>query len=191
MPILRREIYRFADLWNNHTIRYQRGRPNLPTGKPIILYPHPYPLAQSYAILPCPDTLKLLQQDVYSYGKFRLLMSDLCAYRKYFYIDPHEYLPKATQEWCLMQLNHIGIQGPITSSMKYEDGIPTHRVAYLYLQEMGNNFIRHGGDLTLSVKPTGMYSWVGVGEPVSEVLNGIVIDLDMNQHLDEMDSIGI
>jgi len=191
MPIIRREIYRFADLWNTHTIRYQRGRPNLPTGKPIILYHHPDPPAQSYAILPCPDTLKLLQQDVYSYGKFRLLMSDLCAYRNYFYIDPDEYLPKATQEWCLMQLNHIGIQGPITSSMKYGDGIPTHRVAYLYLREMGNNFIRRGGDLTLSVKPTGTYSWVGVGEPVSEVPNGIVIDLDIDQHLDEMDSIDI
>jgi len=118
-------------------------------------------------------------------------MSDLCPYRNYFYIDPDEYLPKATQEWCLMQLNHIGIQGLITSSMKYEDGIPTHRVAYLYLREMGNNFIIRGGDLTLSVKPMRTYSWVGVGGPVSEVPNGIVIDLDIDQRLDEMDSIDI
>jgi len=56
---------------------------------------------------------------------------------------------------------------------------------------MGNNFIRRGGDLTLSVKPTGTYSWVGVGEPESEVPNGIVIDLDIDQHLDEIDSIDI
>jgi len=120
-------------------------------------------------------------------------MSDLCAYRNYFSIDPDEYLPKATPEWCLMQLNHIGIQGPITSSMKYEDGILIRRVACLrvYVREVGNNFIRRGGDLTLSVKPTGTYSWVGVGEPVSEVPNGIVIDLDIDQHLDEMDSIVI
>lgn len=68
MPIIRSEIYGFADLWNTHTIRYQRGRPNLPTGKPIILYHHPIPPAQSYAILPCIDTLKRLQQDVHNYG---------------------------------------------------------------------------------------------------------------------------
>ena len=69
MPIIRGEIYRFADLWNTQTIRYQRGRPNLHTGKPIILYHHPDPPAQSYAIHPCPNTLKLLQQDVFTSAK--------------------------------------------------------------------------------------------------------------------------
>ena len=68
MPMIRTEIYGFADLWNTHSIRYQRARPNLPTGKPIILYHHPIPPAQSYAMLPCKDTLARLQQDVESYG---------------------------------------------------------------------------------------------------------------------------
>ena len=49
---------------------------------------------------------------------------------------------------------------PISSSMQQDDGIHRHKVAYLYLSEMGNNFITTGGNLLLSVKPTGTYSWV-------------------------------
>ncbi|KAG0126345.1 hypothetical protein HOY82DRAFT_472556, partial [Tuber indicum] len=64
IPLIRSEIYGFADLWNTHTIRYQRSRPNLPTGKPIILYHHPTPPAQSYSLSPSVDTLTILQQDV-------------------------------------------------------------------------------------------------------------------------------
>lgn len=77
--------------------------------------------------------------------------------------------------------------------MKHDDGLPLHKIAYLYLREMGNNFITRGGDLALSAKPTGTYSWVPLlGDNLSpETPTGTEIDLDIDQHLDEMDPVYI
>ena len=80
---------------------------------------------------------------------------------------------------------------PISSGIQQDDGIYTHKVAYLYLREMGNNFITTGGNLLLSVKPTGTYSWVPPSSVHSEPPTSSEIDLDIDQYLDEMDPVYI
>lgn len=80
---------------------------------------------------------------------------------------------------------------PIASSMQHGDGIPTHKVAYLYLHEMGNNFITGGGNLPLSEKPTGTYSWVPPSSVHLEASTSNQIVLDIDQYLDEMESVYI
>jgi len=86
---------------------------------------------------------------------FKLIVFSLTLYL--IFLDPDEYLHNASQAWCQLQLENISIMGPITTSMQCDDGIPIHKVAYLYLREMGNHFITHGGNLALSTKPTGTY----------------------------------
>jgi len=105
-------------------------------------------------------------------------------------LDPDEYLPESSQAWCQLQLEHIGITSPITTSMQHDDdGTPIHKVAYLYLREVGNHFITHGGHLSLSIKPTGTYSW----EPTADLQQGehVEINLDVDEQLGELGSVYI
>jgi len=41
MPIVRKEIYNFVDLWNAHRIRAQPSCPTVAAGKPVVLYFNP------------------------------------------------------------------------------------------------------------------------------------------------------
>ena len=104
-------------------------------------------------------------------------------------LDPDEYLPEASQAWCRLQLEHIGITSPITTSMQREDGTPVHKVAYLYLREVGNHFITNGGRLTLSNKPTGTYSWDPSADLQQE--EHVEINLDVDEQLGELGSVYI
>jgi len=48
MPIIRQEIYGYADLWNAHTIRRQANRPTVVSGEPVVLDFHPLQPARDY-----------------------------------------------------------------------------------------------------------------------------------------------
>ena len=41
IPLIRKEVQYYVNLWNAHAIRNQRKRPNVVAGKPIILYNYP------------------------------------------------------------------------------------------------------------------------------------------------------
>lgn len=68
LPIIRRQIYHFVDLWNIHTIRKQKNRLYLPTGKPVVLYHCPPEGVRVYGKPLHAATLKMLQNDVKDYG---------------------------------------------------------------------------------------------------------------------------
>ena len=68
-PLIRDEIYNFVGLWNNHWIRSQKKqRPNLPTGKPTVLYFTPPDGNANYGSIPDINTLEMLQEEVSAWG---------------------------------------------------------------------------------------------------------------------------
>lgn len=68
MPIIRQEIYEYVRLWNTHTIRYQKNRPYLPTGQPVVLYFNPPDGVRNYGSQPNRRVLEELQADLLGYG---------------------------------------------------------------------------------------------------------------------------
>lgn len=73
LPIVRQEVYQYVNLWNSHTIRFQKGRLELPTGKPVVLYftpPHGIP---DYGIVPPSDLLEQMKADVKDYGQSQMV----------------------------------------------------------------------------------------------------------------------
>jgi hypothetical protein len=81
MPIIRQEIYGYADLWNAHTIRRQVNRPTVVSGKPVVLYFQPPPPARDYGSEVPNNRLQRLLQSVEAY-------------------EPNEYLPAITMRFC-------------------------------------------------------------------------------------------
>lgn len=72
LPIVRDEVYQFVNLWNVHQIQYQKNRPELPTGKPIVLYFIPPEGIDDYGLIPDRTILDRLKADVSEYGKILL-----------------------------------------------------------------------------------------------------------------------
>ena len=68
MPLLRQEIHSFVRLWNIHTIRAQRNRPNAVTGQPWKLYHIPSNDTPQCGNTPDPTLLQSLQDDVKDWG---------------------------------------------------------------------------------------------------------------------------
>ena len=71
VPILRQEIFGYVKLWNVHNIRKQKCRPNVPTGKPWMLYHHPPENVKDYACEPDSACLDVLCNEVADYGKLK------------------------------------------------------------------------------------------------------------------------
>lgn len=78
-PLIRNEIYKFVDLWNSHKIRFQKNRPALPTGKPIVLYNTPDKGIRDYAFNPNRDVLQELQKEVECWGMLNLQALSYCS----------------------------------------------------------------------------------------------------------------
>jgi hypothetical protein len=67
MPIIRQEIYGYADLWNEHTIRRQAGRPVVVPGKPVVLYFYPPAPTADYGSVVPEDRLQQLLETLEGY----------------------------------------------------------------------------------------------------------------------------
>lgn len=78
--MIRDEIYNFVHIWNHHRIRaQQKKRPNLPTGKPSVLYFTPPEGIRNYGLVPNTNTLRMLQAEVAAWGKVLLLPNRSCS----------------------------------------------------------------------------------------------------------------
>lgn len=66
--MIREEVYEFVHLWNSHTIRYQRNRPHLQHGKPVVLYFTPPAGISDYGVEPPREVLQTLQDSVSGWG---------------------------------------------------------------------------------------------------------------------------
>ena len=69
LPMIREEVYEFVHLWNSHSIRYQKNRPYLPHGKPVVLYFTPPSGVLDYGVELPRDVLQALQATVSGWGK--------------------------------------------------------------------------------------------------------------------------
>ena len=63
------------------------------------------------------------------------------------------------------------------------------KIAYLYLREVGNHFVTEGGNLALSIKLTGTYSWEPLVDLQQEAPLEIILEVD--EHLNEMEAVYI
>jgi hypothetical protein len=81
MPIIRQEIYGYADLWNTYAIRWQVNRPTVVPGKPVVLNFQPPPPESDYGS-EIPD------------NRIQHLLQSVDAY------EPNEYLPAVTMRFC-------------------------------------------------------------------------------------------
>lgn len=74
MPIVREEIYEYVRLWNTYKIRYQKNRPNLPIGQPVVLYFTPPDSIHDYGSRLDQIVLKKLQADLSDYGTITIFL---------------------------------------------------------------------------------------------------------------------
>lgn len=142
IPIIRQQVFQFANLWNIHTIRRQHRRPNLPHGKPYVLYHHPSPQITDYACEPDPQLLDKLCKEVDGY-----------------LLD--EYLPSTTLAWCSDILQSAGFKLPINAETANEEGIRMHKLAYRCLRTAMQQHIDNAAEpkLAFVLKPTSALAW--------------------------------
>jgi hypothetical protein len=168
IPILRKEIFRYMENWNAHCIRKQRNRPNSVSGVPTLLYYWPEDSASKFGTAPDAETLKSLQRDLEVFGKCDSKHAIFNSDRTY--IDPNEYLPSATLQWCMNSLLQGGFD---VDSLTQERILPTgeraHFAAYKMLREELKHHINNQAEPTLgeTVRPTGGMNW----NPQSGLLN--------------------
>jgi hypothetical protein len=148
MPILRREIYGYADLWNAHTIRRQARRPAVVSGKPVVLYFQPPAPAADYGSMVPENRHQQLMQTVEAY-------------------NPNEYLPTVTTQFCqrIFDLHAIDLQLQPDGGLDYtaiigEPPVALHHVAYILLRDSINQYLASGNELLMSQIPRGAYNWV-------------------------------
>ena len=59
----------FADMWNSHTIRRQRNRPNSVTGQPVMLYHWPDKDVHDFGLVPDPEKLQEINNATSVWGE--------------------------------------------------------------------------------------------------------------------------
>ena len=129
MPIIRQEIYGYADLWNAHTIWRQANRSTVVSGKPVVLYFHPSQPARNYGSEVPNNWLQRLLQTVEAY-------------------EPNEYLPAVTMQFCQNIFNsrardlHLQKDGNLDyTTVIGEPPVAIHHVAYIFLQDTLNHYL--------------------------------------------------
>jgi hypothetical protein len=142
IPIIRQQVFQFANLWNVHSIRRQRQRPNLPHGKPYVLYHHPPSSIMDYSCLPDAELLNKLRIEVDKYS-----------------LD--EYLPASTMTWCSDLLIKAGYKLPLRAETANDEGIRMHKLAYRCLRTAIQQHIDSNASPKLSfvAKPTSALTW--------------------------------
>lgn len=142
IPILREELYSFVRLWNSHSIRKQKNRPNAVVGKPFMLYHYPGSHVQNWGVSFDASQLRTIKRDI---GEW----------------DIDGFLPPQTLEWCNEVLESLG-----HSSEAAARSLPTDRTApylevYLQLRRRVEFHIQNQFQPTLSLltTPTGARSW--------------------------------
>jgi hypothetical protein len=157
MPLIRQRIKSWVELWNIHTIRKQKNRPDAITGVPYMNYFHPRPTSQDREAIQdrkCvldteSELIQRLQQDVQEW-------------------DPDQYLPPSTLSWCQAQLQEVGIELVGTPFDPEEpllrllgDPQQPYRAVYERLRTRAYAYWNSGQEpvLALCEKPVGASNW--------------------------------
>lgn len=142
MPLVRNTLCDFVRLWNVHSIRKQKNRPNGVFGKPFFLYFHPERQdTEDYGLLPDETLVDNLLEEMNGWGM--IIVYTIIVLLLTILLDIDEYLPEQTLNWCQMKLHELGYP-----SLKIEDVFPDgsrhHCSAYLELRECLKEHIASG-----------------------------------------------
>ena len=142
VPILREELYSFVRLWNSHSIRKQKNRPNAVVGKPFMLYHHPGSHVQNWGVAFDTEQLREMKTNI---GEW----------------DIDAFLPLETLNWCNGVFESLGF-----STTAAARSLPTDRTApyieiYLLLREKMEFHIQNQFEpaLSLLATPVGAQHW--------------------------------
>ena len=138
VPVMRREIRSYIETWNSHRIRKQNNRPNVVVGKPNLLYM-------------CPPTGTHNYQQPLSDDEYSRIWAETPAW------DMDAILPLATQQWCDMQLEDLGLNPHQDAMRAAEDREAPFKEFYLQLRYRALLHIESGQQpiLGLLAHPTG------------------------------------
>ncbi|PWY62025.1 hypothetical protein BO83DRAFT_460335 [Aspergillus eucalypticola CBS 122712] len=142
MPILRTQVSSYVHTWNQHSIRKQRERPHVISGRPFMNYYHPEHTI-NHGLLVHEESLQQLRNSVQGW-------------------DMTEYLPAETLEWCQGILLGLGFDPEKPPPVHPDEAEAPFHTIYLGLRERVITHIRSGAkpDLTLSEAPTGAFDWI-------------------------------
>jgi len=138
MPIIREHIASFVEVHNAHTIRKQKNRPYLPTGKP-------------YDMFYFPETLNYATKVDKDDQLFNSLLREVEAW------NPDEYLTRGTIDLCTKIVVDAGFELPF---MFTNDEDAPHVRAYKLLRVELYRYEANGGSLTRITPPVGGKQWI-------------------------------
>ena len=129
-------------MWNAHSIRKQKSRPNAVTGKPYMLYHHPGPNVQDWGLSFNEDRLRTMKQDVQDW-------------------DIDAYLPHETLQWCQNVLHSIGFNYSTAVLPTDQDRTAPFLNIYLQFRARVQEHIQRGNSPQLSLlePPIGAQNW--------------------------------
>lgn len=156
MPIVRKAFRETQEAWNAHTIRSQRNRPYLPTGKPVYLWRSSN--APNYLKKPDKQLLQRLQDEVQSW-------------------DHERYLTSEVEVFCYNTLVQNGLPGIIESASARDD---THTIAYLLLREHLERYERRHGFFEDIRSPEGSHEWIARDK---ERRSGLQNEIEMERRM--------
>lgn len=142
MPILRTQVLLYVHTWNQHSIRKQRERPHVVSGRLFMNYYHPEHVI-NHGFLVYEESLQQLRDSVQGWNMA-------------------EYLSAETLEWCQEILLGLGFDPEKPPPVRPDEAEAPFRTIYLGLRERVITHMRSDAkpDLTLSEAPTGAFDWI-------------------------------
>jgi hypothetical protein len=130
-------------MWNAHSMRKQKGRPNVVVGRPNMLYLDPGNHVENFGTPYNEQTWSNLDREV---GEW----------------DVDAVLPPETQAWCTRQLEEIGFNPLCARLVDASERDAPFRDVYLTMRTKAQEHILSGASPTLELiqNPTGAFNWV-------------------------------
>ena len=175
-------------VWNAHTIRKQRTKPNVPSGRTPNWYMRNVPQGSYDMGLPLnPELVDQLREPVADWGKRYLALILFSSYlldigaNVSSPADPEHYLPAKTKKWCenwvdvtySVPLDSLrpGVENPITGEKLHKDVYRHLRAAVFAHMESSAE-----PKLGLLVAPRGAYNWKHDQEDIEQQLKAAADD---------------
>ena len=157
LPIIREEIYAFVRMWNAHSMRKQKGRPNVVVGRPNMLYWHPGDHVENFGTPYDEQTWSAADREL---GEW----------------DVDAVFPPETQAWCTRQLEEIGFNPLCARLDDASERDAPFRDVYLAMRTKAQEHILSYAAPTLELikNPIGAFDWVVCSYDTS--VKGILIE---------------
>jgi hypothetical protein len=199
MPLVRTETLAYTELWNSHQIRKQPSKPNSVSGRPDQLYHYPelHNVVRHGRKID-PQLVQEIRDEFADWGMYSFIRTFLTFYKvlilrltvfftvfltayivqiSFYYsnlfLDPYEYLPSITLDWCqdIMRTKGYDLdtleRGPIN-----QNGYQLHRTIFIDLRNAVrlHVFNKASPILSLCPHPIGGYSTIHPDSKFAELI---------------------